>query len=197
LHDDWIDHLYVDPDSTGRGVGSQLVAVAKTLRPSGVHLWTFESNTRARRFYERHGFVAVERTDGDNEEGAPDVRYQWSTARAGYSSVTPRIVVADVAAQVNFLRTVFDATAVVEPGRPAEVRIGDSLILVSSATERDAFPAFLYVYVADADHTYGRAIAEGATTLEAPLDTPYGDRRAMVRDPFGNVFQIAHHLAPA
>ena len=120
-----------------------------------------------------------------------------SAAPAGYNSLTPRIVVGDVAAQVDFLRVVFDATAVVEPGRPAEVRIGDSLILVSSATERDAFPAFLYVYVADADDTYGRATAAGATTLEAPLDTPYGDRRAMVRDPFGNVFHIAHPLAPS
>jgi uncharacterized glyoxalase superfamily protein PhnB/GNAT superfamily N-acetyltransferase len=197
LHDDSVDQLYVGPDWTGRGLGSQLLALAKTLRPSGLHLWAFESNTGARRFYERHGFVAVERTDGDNEEGAPDVRYHWSIARTGYSSVTPRIVVADVAAQVNFLRAVFDATAVVEPGAPAEVRIGDSLILVSSATERDAFPAFLYVYVADADQTYQRAIAAGATTIEPPLDTPYGDRRAMVRDAFGNVFQIAHHLAPA
>ncbi|SUA46274.1 Uncharacterised protein [Nocardia africana] len=31
----------------------------------------------------------------------------------------------------------------------------------------------------------------GAVAVEAPLDTPYGDRRAMVRDPFGNVYQIA------
>jgi hypothetical protein len=28
--------------------------------------------------------------------------------------------------------------------------------------------------------------------MEAPLDTPYGDRRSMERDPFGNVYQIAH-----
>ena len=28
-------------------------------------------------------------------------------------------------------------------------------------------------------------------SLEAPFNTPYGDRR-MVRDPFGNIFQIAH-----
>ena len=34
----------------------------------------------------------------------------------------------------------------------------------------------------------------GAVSLEAPLDTAYGDRRAMVRDPFGNVWQIAHTL---
>jgi PhnB protein len=115
--------------------------------------------------------------------------------REGYRSVTPRIVVSDVAAQVEFLRAVFDATGAVDPDRPAELRIGDSLILVSPATEREAFPAFLYVYVDDANQAYQRALTAGATTLEAPLDTPYGDRRAMVRDPFGNVFQIAHPLA--
>ena len=64
--------------------------------------------------------------------------------------------------------------------------------MVTEAGERDLFPAFLYVYVDDADATYERAVAAGASTIEAPLDTPYGDRRAMVRDPFGNVYQIAH-----
>jgi uncharacterized glyoxalase superfamily protein PhnB len=106
--------------------------------------------------------------------------------------VTPRIVVADVEAQVEFLRAVFDANGEVTPGVPAEVRIGDSLIMVSEATGREPFAAFLHVYVDDADRTYDRALAAGATTVEAPLDTPYGDRRAMVRDPFGNVLQIAH-----
>jgi PhnB protein len=104
------------------------------------------------------------------------------------------MVVRDVAAQVAFLRAAFHATGALEAGRPAEVRVGDSLIMVSSATERDEFPAFLYVYVDDADEVYERALTAGATTLEPPLDTPYGDRRAMVRDPFGNVFQIAHPM---
>jgi uncharacterized glyoxalase superfamily protein PhnB len=115
--------------------------------------------------------------------------------REGYHSVTPRIVVSDTAAQVRFLRDVFDATGDVDAGRPAELCIGDSLIMVSPSTERDAFPGFLYVYVNDADETYQRAIHAGATTLETPLDTPYGDRRAMVRDPFGNIFQIAHQIS--
>ena len=114
--------------------------------------------------------------------------------RAGYQSVTPRIVVADVAAQVRFLRAVFDATGDLDPERPAEMVISGSLIMVSPASAREVFPAFLYVYVEDADQTYERAIAAGATSLEPPLDTPYGDRRAMVRDPFGNVFQIAHQI---
>lgn len=79
LAGDWLEHLYVDPAHSGTGVGSALLGVAKLLRPRGLQLWTFESNLEARGFYERHGFVAVERTDGTrNEERAPDVRYVWS-----------------------------------------------------------------------------------------------------------------------
>jgi len=53
--------------------------VAKRERPHGLWLWTFVSNEGAQRFYERHGFAEVERTDGRaNEERAPDVLYAWS-----------------------------------------------------------------------------------------------------------------------
>jgi uncharacterized glyoxalase superfamily protein PhnB len=100
----------------------------------------------------------------------------------------------DVAAQVDFFRTVFGATGSVEPGRPAEIQIGNSVVMVSPADERELFPAFLYVYVDDADAAYRRALDAGALPMEEPLDTPYGDRRAMVRDPFGNIFQIAHQV---
>jgi PhnB protein len=104
------------------------------------------------------------------------------------------MVVSDANAAGKFLRVVFGAVGEVHAGRPAEMRIGDSLIMVSSAGEREVFPAFLYIYVDDADAAYHRAIAAGATTIEGPIDTPYGDRRAMVRDPFGNVFQVAHRV---
>jgi PhnB protein len=110
----------------------------------------------------------------------------------GFHTVTPRMVVSDAVAAVEFLGAVFGAVGEVHADRPAEVHIGDSLVMVTSAGEREPFPAFLYVYVEDADSTYQRAIAAGATSMEAPLDTPYGDRRAMVRDPLGNIFQIAH-----
>src|ERR1700694_3854793 len=113
----------------------------------------------------------------------------------GFHSVTPRMVVKDVTAEVEFLRAVFGATGEVHADRPAEIRIGDSLVMVSPAGERELFPAFLYVYVDDADSAFRRALAAGAVGLEEPLNTPYGDRRGMVRDPFGNVFQIAHQLA--
>jgi L-amino acid N-acyltransferase YncA len=75
---DWLEHLYIDESATGRGLGSRLVEVARSeLTGDHVQLWTFQSNLGARRFYERHGFVAVQTTEGDNEEHAPDVRYLW------------------------------------------------------------------------------------------------------------------------
>jgi GNAT superfamily N-acetyltransferase len=74
-----IDQLYLEPDWRGRGIGDRFVALAKELFPSGLTLWTFQVNHDAARFYEMHGFVAVERTDGEgNEEREPDVRYAWT-----------------------------------------------------------------------------------------------------------------------
>jgi ribosomal protein S18 acetylase RimI-like enzyme len=73
-----IDQLYVDPSTQGCGLGSRLVDVAKRRYPAGLELWTFQINAAARRFYERHKFVAVDRTDGSgNEEREPDIRYRW------------------------------------------------------------------------------------------------------------------------
>ena len=80
------------------------------------------------------------------------------------------------------------------PASPLKWTSGTLASMISGSTDRDLFPGFLYVYVDDADVTYKRALEAGATSLEVPRDTPYGDRRAMVRDPFGNVFQIAHQI---
>jgi GNAT superfamily N-acetyltransferase len=81
LDDDWIDQLYVEPGLTGRGIGTQLVELAKRQRPGGLRLWTFESNVGAQRFYERHQFRATDRTEDDNEEGVPDILYIWDGDR--------------------------------------------------------------------------------------------------------------------
>jgi PhnB protein len=118
-----------------------------------------------------------------------------SPAPAGWHVVTPRIVTPDPQGLVRFLQQVFDAEGAFHPGRPAELRIGDSWLMISGDDERDPMPAFLYVYVEDAETTFQRAITHGATSLEDPRDTPYGDRRAMVRDDWGNTWQIAHRQA--
>ena len=78
LEDAWVHSLYVAPEHAGQGVGTVLLDLAKSLRPTGLGLWVFETNDRARRFYERHGFGEVRRTDGsDNEEHQPDIEMAW------------------------------------------------------------------------------------------------------------------------
>ncbi|MFC8801755.1 GNAT family N-acetyltransferase [Promicromonospora sp. NPDC057138] len=81
LDGDELEQLYLDPDRRGHGLGDRFVDLAKQLRPDGLSLRTFQVNAGARRFYERHGFVAVEHGDGSrNEEREPDVRYVWRPA---------------------------------------------------------------------------------------------------------------------
>ena len=78
LGEGWIEHLFVAPSHQGRGVGGRLLRHAMARQPA-FRLWTFQRNARARRFYERHGFIAVQETDGcGNEEREPDVLYAWS-----------------------------------------------------------------------------------------------------------------------
>ena len=70
--------LYAHPDRLGSGAGTQLIEAAKASSIAALELWCFQANTRARRFYEKHGFRAVRFTDGaHNEEKTPDVRYRW------------------------------------------------------------------------------------------------------------------------
>ena len=75
---DWIDQLYVLPSSQRRGAGTELLQVAQRSVPC-LHLWTFQRNAPARRFYEKHGFVSIKETDGSaNEEKEPDALYLWT-----------------------------------------------------------------------------------------------------------------------
>ena len=79
---DHLGHLYIIREHTGRGLGSRFLALARTRFPWGLQLWAFQSNAGAIRFYERHGFVQVAWSDGDNDEGAPDVRMEWRPGTA-------------------------------------------------------------------------------------------------------------------
>ncbi len=77
---DHLNHLYLIREHTGRGLGTGFLALAKERFPGGIQLWAFQSNTAAIRFYERHGFRQVRWTDGDNDEGEPDVLLEWPGA---------------------------------------------------------------------------------------------------------------------
>jgi uncharacterized glyoxalase superfamily protein PhnB len=109
----------------------------------------------------------------------------------GWHTVTPRIVVNDPARLIEFLKTTFGATGEYRTDVPSIIRIGDSVVMVSGEGLRKAKTGFLHVYVNDTDETFTRALESGAVCIEEPAQTPYGDRRAMIVDPFGNEWQIA------
>ncbi len=109
----------------------------------------------------------------------------------GWRTITPRIVASDAAGLVCFICRLFEIDTDFERNAPTVLTIGDSKIMVSEVGERGPAPAFLYVYVPDVAEVYERAVALGATSIEAPFETPYGDRRCMVEDAWGNTWQIA------
>ena len=79
----WVSQMAGDPKLVGQGVGRLLLAHAMHTLAPPIRLYTFQANAGARRFYERHGSVAVEFTDGQaNEEHCPDVLYEWRATGA-------------------------------------------------------------------------------------------------------------------
>lgn len=73
----FIEQLYMQPDLRRSGIGSALMADAKS-RHDALELWCFKQNLAGRAFYEKHGFVPLYETDGaENEARAPDIRYRW------------------------------------------------------------------------------------------------------------------------
>lgn len=78
FHAGWVSHLYVDQAHRGKGIGSALLRKAMEGQ-SSLRLWVFQRNLPAIAFYERHGFVLVEKTDGaGNQEREPDALYKWA-----------------------------------------------------------------------------------------------------------------------
>lgn len=74
----WIEQLYVAPGYVGQGIGADLLNHALGHLPRPTRLWTFQENDRAIRFYDRHGFKAIEYTNGENnEEKCPDILYEY------------------------------------------------------------------------------------------------------------------------
>ena len=119
----------------------------------------------------------------------------------GYHTVTPYLLVQGAEKLINFMKNAFDAKETGRYSMPdgsighAEVRIGDSVIMVADAQGDEYKPmaAGIHLYVEDCDVTYKRAVGAGATSVREPQDQFYGDRSAGVNDQFGNKWWIATH----
>jgi PhnB protein len=127
--------------------------------------------------------------------------------RAGFTSLTPYLHVANAAAEIEFLKKVLQAEELGRYASPdgsrimhAEMRVGDSMIEMGE-TPGATKPTPLHVYVADVDAAYQRALEAGAVSLHTPTDHEYGERGASVRDAEGNHWYLATasgaHYVPA
>ena len=134
---------------------------------------------------------------------AAETRKSPKHLRAGYNTVTPYLTVKRAEQLVEFVKQVFGGVELFRTtgsagGMHAEVRIGESRLMIGGYENVEEKLTALHLYVPDADAVYQRALEAGATSLEEPVDQFYGDREAGVKDPSGNVWWIAtHKLGPA
>jgi len=118
----------------------------------------------------------------------------------GYPTVCPYIVTTGVGKLIDFVKHVFGAQEKLVTRGPdgsvmhAEIRIGDSIVMVGEGGQAKSFPAMLHLYVEDVDGIYRRALDAGAKSLRAPSDQIYGDRTGGVEDAFGNQWWMATHI---
>ncbi len=131
---------------------------------------------------------------------------------AGFSTVTPYLIVDDAVAAIDFYKHVFGAVETFRVNRPdgrvahAEIRIGDSPVMIAdkavefefmkSPSDVGGSPVNLYLYLPEADPVYQRALENGADVIMPIEDCSDGDRRGGVRDPFGFIWWIAAALDP-
>ncbi len=118
----------------------------------------------------------------------------------GFGTVTPFLCVTDAVKLIDFLKQAFAAEVTFRMDGPdgsvahAEVKIGDSKVMIGQVPADRAIRAMLHLYVTDTDAVYNRAIAAGATSVREPADQFYGDRSGGVRDIWGNEWWMATHI---
>ncbi len=121
---------------------------------------------------------------------------------AAYNSLSPYLVVPDAQKVIDFVQAVFGAKEVRRYDRAdgaimhAEMRIDDSVLMLSDATEgHSPFPSMLHVYVSDVDQVFEKALAAGASEVESPrTHEGESDKRGTVTDPFGNTWVLSTQM---
>jgi PhnB protein len=141
-----------------------------------------------RPYGERSGFVK----DFAGNHWYIATRFPSVAVPEGLGTVLPFLLPSNARALMEFMKRAFAAEEMgvfEESGRimHAAVRIGDAVLEMGEPpNEAPNLPSRFFLYVADCDEWYRRAVAAGATSLDGPADQSYGHRTAVVEDPFGN-----------
>ncbi len=119
------------------------------------------------------------------------------------TTVTPRLVVSDGAAAIDFYVAAFGAEPVGERHTMpdgslihAELRIGNAIVMLTqdtsdaSSTQAPAadrpVSVIMATYWEDVDGAWERALAAGAEVIYPLADHFYGERGGRLRDPYGH-----------
>jgi uncharacterized glyoxalase superfamily protein PhnB len=121
-----------------------------------------------------------------------------------YNKVNPFVIIKRGAAEfINFVEKVFDAEEnrqVRTPDRDgtlihAEVQIGDSMILLADSKEDWPFtPAFLQIYVDNAQEILNKAEKEGAEIITNVSVFYNGLKIARFKDKWGNIWWVYERI---
>src|SRR5208282_941472 len=133
---------------------------------------------------------------------------------AGVSrSIMPFLYVEGASKAVEFYKQVFGATVLMREEEPsgivshAMLKMGDTTVMLSDPTSADVkqndthglsrtprsyggSPVHLYIYVADVDEVFKRAIDAGAKVIDQVEDREWGDRCGGIEDPYGHVWWV-------
>lgn len=118
----------------------------------------------------------------------------------GYTTVTPWIIGTDTAGLMEFLSRAFgaqDLGRVEANGKigHAEMRIGSGIVMMFDAPDDwPPTPAFIRLYLDDAQAAFDKAVQEGAEPVTNPTHLAFGDKVGRVRDPFGNLWWLQERL---
>jgi PhnB protein len=114
----------------------------------------------------------------------------------GYHSIQPYLISRDADKIIEFTKKAFGAEELMRMPAPdggvahAEVKIGDSIVMMGGSPDQVSQPATVLLYTEGVDDVYKRALAAGGTSEREPEDQFYGDRSAGVKDPAGNTWFI-------
>lgn len=127
----------------------------------------------------------------------------------GYHTVTPYLMMKRAGEAIDFYKKAFGATEIFRMEAPgdkvghAEIRIGDSMIMLADEYPEEGFvgpetlggsPISILLYVDDVDTMFAQAIEAGATELKPLTNQFYGDRSGLLRDPFGHFWTLSTHV---
>ena len=192
------------------GGGSQMKV---TPTPTSIWLYVEDADAvyaAAMRAGAKSGSAPQDQPYGDREAGVidPGGNHWYISTHKGASYVRPGMHTvnlylhpAGAGKLIEFLERGFGAEVIERHAAPdgtlvhANLRIGNSQMGMSeSRPEYPNMPTTIYMYVPDVDAVYARAVAAGGESLYAPMDQPYGDRTAGVRDAAGNCWYISTHI---